>query len=301
MTPRATLKNWFKRGLKPLEIQFAEWLDSYWHKEDAVPVSSIDGLTDVLNGYASTASVNGLNTTKEDKANKGAANGYASLDAGGKVPSAQIPEIHFRGKFTTLSALTSAISTANDGDYAIVDSGSGNQAKQYIWDAEDGWVLSSGGGGVTSFASRTGAVNPASGDYTVSQITGAAPLASPAFTGTPTAPTQTAGDNSTKIATTAYVDGGLSGKQNSLGFTPENVANKDTDGTLSANSDAKYPSQKAVKTYADTKQSALGFTPENIANKATDFSVLNNTKYPTTQAVEQEIYVNIYFSQTPTF
>jgi len=33
-----------------------------------------------------------------------------------------------------------------------------------------------------------------------------APLASPALTGTPTAPTQTAGDNSTKLATTAYVD-----------------------------------------------------------------------------------------------
>lgn len=31
-------------------------------------------------------------------------------------------------------------------------------------------------------------------------------LASPAFTGNPTAPTQTASDNSTKIATTAYVD-----------------------------------------------------------------------------------------------
>jgi hypothetical protein len=36
-----------------------------------------------------------------------------------------------------------------------------------------------------------------------------APIASPEFTGTPTAPTQTANDNSTKIATTAYVDTGL--------------------------------------------------------------------------------------------
>lgn len=36
-----------------------------------------------------------------------------------------------------------------------------------------------------------------------------APLASPAFTGTPTAPTQTASDNSTKIATTAYVTGAI--------------------------------------------------------------------------------------------
>jgi hypothetical protein len=33
-----------------------------------------------------------------------------------------------------------------------------------------------------------------------------APLASPAFTGSPTAPTQSASDNSTKIATTAYVE-----------------------------------------------------------------------------------------------
>lgn len=37
-----------------------------------------------------------------------------------------------------------------------------------------------------------------------------APLASPALTGTPTAPTQTANDNSTKIATTAYVDNAVS-------------------------------------------------------------------------------------------
>ncbi len=40
-----------------------------------------------------------------------------------------------------------------------------------------------------------------------------APLASPALTGNPTAPTQTAANNSTRIATTAYVDGGLAGKQ----------------------------------------------------------------------------------------
>jgi hypothetical protein len=38
-----------------------------------------------------------------------------------------------------------------------------------------------------------------------------APLASPALTGAPTAPTPTAGDNSTKIATTAYVDGAVAG------------------------------------------------------------------------------------------
>ena len=41
---------------------------------------------------------------------------------------------------------------------------------------------------VASVFGRTGAVVAASGDYSVAQITGAAPLASPTFTGTPTVP-----------------------------------------------------------------------------------------------------------------
>lgn len=43
--------------------------------------------------------------------------------------------------------------------------------------------------------------------------------------------------------------------ENNIGFVPENVANKDTDGTLAANSDTKYASQKATKTYADSVSS----------------------------------------------
>jgi hypothetical protein len=61
-----------------------------------------------------------------------------------------------------------------------------------------------GGGAVSSVFSRTGSVTAQTGDYTVSQVTGAAPLASPAFTGTPTAPTQSCASN-TDIATGAYV------------------------------------------------------------------------------------------------
>jgi len=39
--------------------------------------------------------------------------------------------------------------------------------------------------------------------------------------------------------------------QLALGFTPEDVANKDIDGTLAANSNTLYSSQRAVKTYVD--------------------------------------------------
>ena len=60
-------------------------------------------------------------------------------------------------------------------------------------------------GAVSSVFGRTGSVVAASGDYTVSQVTGAAPLASPSLTGTPTAPTATNGTNTTQLATTAFV------------------------------------------------------------------------------------------------
>jgi len=60
-------------------------------------------------------------------------------------------------------------------------------------------------GSVNTVFGRAGTITAQAGDYSVGQVTGAAGLASPAFTGTPTAPTQTTGDNSTKIATTAWV------------------------------------------------------------------------------------------------
>lgn len=45
----------------------------------------------------------------------------------------------WKGKYTTEAALNIAHPTANDGDYAIVDPGTGVPARQYIWDAESGW------------------------------------------------------------------------------------------------------------------------------------------------------------------
>ncbi len=58
---------------------------------------------------------------------------------------------------------------------------------------------------VTSVFTRIGAVVAQTGDYTVAQVTGAAPLASPTFTGAPAAPTAAPGTNTTQLATTAFV------------------------------------------------------------------------------------------------
>ncbi len=45
----AQLKAWFKRGAYPTAEQFADWLDSYFHKEEKVPIDSVDGLSGRLN------------------------------------------------------------------------------------------------------------------------------------------------------------------------------------------------------------------------------------------------------------
>ena len=35
--------------------------------------------------------------------------------------------------------------------------------------------------------------------------------------------------------------------------------------------------------------SSLGFTPENVANKATDFTIINDTLYPSVEAVKEQL------------
>jgi hypothetical protein len=109
-----------------------------------------------------------------------------------------------------------------------------------------------------------------------------APLASPGFTGIPTAPTAVAGTSTTQIATTAFVNAALAtaaapdatttlkgriqlaGDLSGTAEAPtvpglankENLANKSTDIVADANSTIKYPSVKLIKEYVDAQVSA---------------------------------------------
>lgn len=58
---------------------------------------------------------------------------------------------------------------------------------------------------VSTVFTRAGAVTAQTGDYSVAQVTGAAPLASPTLTGVPAAPTAVKGTTTTQLATTAFV------------------------------------------------------------------------------------------------
>ena len=51
-TPKNTLKQWFVTGAKPLQAQYWAWLESYWHKSEAISINAIDGLGEILEGKA---------------------------------------------------------------------------------------------------------------------------------------------------------------------------------------------------------------------------------------------------------
>lgn len=57
------LKAWFETGDKPTQAQFWDWLDSFFHKEETIPIASIDGLTAALNDKAEASAVDDLTPT----------------------------------------------------------------------------------------------------------------------------------------------------------------------------------------------------------------------------------------------
>jgi len=91
------------------------------------------------------------------------------------------------------------------------------------------------------------------------------------------------------------------GYQASLGFTPENTANKSPATTL-GNSNSLFPTQNAVKVYVDTglasKQNTLGFVAEDSGNKSSASTLgTSNILYPTQGAVK--LYVDNALAALP--
>ena len=108
----------------------------------------------VIDTLSSNSSANAL-SAKQGTVLKGLVDDLITA-VGNKLDASSFNE-HYRGTYTTLGNLQTAIATGDAGNYALVDSGIGNDAVYYIWDAEDGWV--SGG---TTTASTTDTVTEGS-------------------------------------------------------------------------------------------------------------------------------------------
>lgn len=142
--------------------------------------TEINSLITGLQGQIDALSTN-LNNTLDDYVpigDVGQADGVASLNSSGLIPDAQI---------STSIARTTDVSTAISN---LIDSSPATLN-----------TLNELAAALNDDANFAGTVTTALGTK--------APLASPALTGTPTAPTPAAGTNTTQIATTAYVQDSL--------------------------------------------------------------------------------------------
>lgn len=135
-----------------------------------------------------------------------------------------------------------------------------------------GWDDCSDTGAVSSVAGKTGAVTLAESDVTglVSDLAAKAPLASPTFTGTPAAPTPATSDNSTTLATTAFVKAqpstGMSNPMTTQGDlivggssgTPSRLAAGSSGYVLTSNGAGATPS------WAAASSGGGGYTPGTV-------------------------------------
>lgn len=138
----------------------------------------------------------------------------AALDA--KAPLAS-PSLTGTPTAPTATSGTNTIQVATTAfvQQAIVDFGPGDMLKSAYDTDNDGKVDAAEVADAAPWAGITGkptSFTPSAHSHPISQVTGLqtaldakAPLASPALTGTPTAPTAAAGTNTTQIASTAFV------------------------------------------------------------------------------------------------
>lgn len=90
MADKNTIKSWFLTGLKPTQAQFLATWDSFWHKDEKIPITAIDDIENILaekanaevlaNHLTDATAHADLFLGKEDKNKKGVALGYAPLN-----------------------------------------------------------------------------------------------------------------------------------------------------------------------------------------------------------------------------
>ncbi|HTR24659.1 MAG TPA: hypothetical protein VMI10_11800 [Terriglobales bacterium] len=156
---------------------------------------------------------------------------------------------------------------------------------------------SGGGGAVSSVFGRTGAVTAQSGDYSVGQVTGAAPLASPTFSGVATQPDGTMISSSGWAGSPTFlnnvtINGNLSvaGNISQTSSSPTQWSGKDWTGTtVTVPSGMDYSlgvgSDNAMKCQLASGASCLPSTA--VTQSGGD----NSTKFATTAYVRNEIYL----------
>lgn len=120
---------------------------------DADLVQDVAALDARVSGVNSA--IEGLGVTLQGKVDKRPGYDLSQEDftPAEKAKLAAIEGDRFKGTFTSLAALSDAHPTANPGDFADVDAGTGSPVRRAIWDASDSeWTLQEGQGGLPTAA-----------------------------------------------------------------------------------------------------------------------------------------------------
>lgn len=188
---------------------------------------------------------------KESLANKDMAGGYAGLDGGGKILASQLPNsvMELQGDYD-----------ASTNTPTLID-GTGNPGDVYVVNAA----------GTQDFGS--GNITFSVGDYAIYGGSGV-------WFKSINSNTVTSVNGYTGVVSLNATDIGLPNVTNDAQLK---AADKDTDGTLAANSDAKIPSQKAVKTYVDTLIAGIPSAPVSSVFGRTGIVVAATSDYDAIQ------------------
>lgn len=215
-----------------------------WFVENAM-TSQVVLATDRANAAAGSASAAAGSAS--------AASGSASAAAS----SAGVAETHKNAAGASASAAATSATTAEGhknaaAASALAAANSASEALGYRNDAA-GYAAAA-----AQSASDAALFDPSS--YYIkseidSQMSAKAPLASPALTGNPTAPTQTAGNNSTRLATTAFV-------QTAIGNAASNYAPASHSHTTSDISDFSTKMNTKMDKAGGSFTGAVGFNSE---------------------------------------
>lgn len=187
-----------------------------------VGLANVDNSSD-LNKPISSAAKNALDL-KLDSNKLGQANGAASLDANGKIPSAQIPSVSV-SKVEVVNSEAAMLASSGGIGTTVIRT---DTNKNYILSKADASVVSNWtelltpGGGIQSINGKTGTVVLNKTDISLSDV-----------------------DN------TSDANKQLSIAASEALNLKEALSNKSFNLNMDPDSDLKYPSAKAVKTYVD--------------------------------------------------
>lgn len=251
-----TILDWFRTGKKPSQTQFWDSWQSFWHKDETIPQNSISNLVNTLETKADKLQVeahkidknahSALFETKEDKNQKGTAEGYAPLNSFTKLASQYLDIVNdliSGGSTSLLSAEQGLIlqNQINNISFLLVSDNSNLNTIQEIVDAIETLQTSLSSilvndlttGGVAK--ALTAEMGKLLQNTKVDKSTGKSLLADTEINRLTTLfnyvhpanhpPSIIAQDTTNRFVTDAE-KATWNAKQASLGFTPENASNK---------------------------------------------------------------------------